>query len=311
MNTAQLCEAISINFGDKCRDVEAIPDETEILRNCSSLVRLSVDGRRFEFAHFTVEEFLKNLDGTKDGEFVAYHISLNRIGNELSKVCLTYLNFVDFDQGGNASLETTTNRFKQYPFRKYVVKNWSQHARSSDWNDTRLFALATELFHPSKPSTLISWAKDIVPYWSRPGIYQNEDDLATINCGIAEATALHYAAMFSLSEVCKWLIENGRDVNRRSAFGTPLHCAQLSFTAFYDCIHEHMAFPTHDRAAKELETIDLLLSAGADPKINSHSAMLSSDISRLCSPHPNALSRTDPPSIVVCVTSYPFMVAMR
>lgn len=66
MTTKQLCEAISINLGDTSRDVEAIPDETEILRNCSSLIRVSVDGKRFEFAHFTVEEFLMNLEGTKD-----------------------------------------------------------------------------------------------------------------------------------------------------------------------------------------------------------------------------------------------------
>lgn len=41
LTTVQLCEVISINLGDKRRDVEAVPDEIEILRNCSSLVRLT------------------------------------------------------------------------------------------------------------------------------------------------------------------------------------------------------------------------------------------------------------------------------
>jgi ankyrin repeat protein len=271
MTTEQLCEAISINLGDKCRDLEAVPDETEILRNCSSLVRLSVDGRRFEFAHFTVEEFLKSLDGTKDGEFAAYHISSNHIENELSKVCFTYLNFLDFDKGGNASKEITTDRFKQCAFREYVVSYWEYHACVSDWNDTQLFSLATELFHPSKPNTLISLVQDQIPDYSRYGIYPNEEALAIINCGITEATALHYAAMYSLSEVCKWLIENGCDVNRRSAFGTPLHCAQLSFTAFSGSFYGITDDQIFDKTAKELETIDLLLNAGADPNINYHS----------------------------------------
>lgn len=270
ITTEQLCEAISINLGDKYRDVEAIPDETEILRNCSSLVRLSVDGSRFEFAHFTVEEFLKNLDGTTDGEFAAYHISPKHIKKEVSKICLTYLNFLDFDKGGNASEKITTDRFIQYPFRKYVLKWWKRHARDADWNDTQLFSLATEIFHPSKPNTLISLVQDELPNYSDNGIFPDEDTLATINCGIKEATALHYAARYSLPEVCKWLVENGCDVNRRSAFGTPLHCAQLSHNAvcgpFDDCLADYMSYTT----AKELETIDLLLNAGADPSINYH-----------------------------------------
>lgn len=121
MTTKALCEAISINLGDKSRDLEAVPDETEILRNCSSLVRLSVDGCRFEFAHFTVKEFLENLDESKDGEFAGYHICSNRIENELTKVCFTYLNFLDFDKGGKASEEVTTERFERYAFRNYAV----------------------------------------------------------------------------------------------------------------------------------------------------------------------------------------------
>lgn len=271
MSTEQLCEAISINLGDKCRDVEAIPDETEILRNCSSLVRLSVDGSRFEFAHFTVEEFLKNLDGTVNGEFAAYHISPKHIKNELFKICLTYLNFLDFDKGGNASEKITTDRFIQYPFREYVLRWWGDSARAADWNDTQLFSLATEIFHPSKPNTLISLVQDEVPSYGRYGIYPKEDALATINCGIKEATALHYAAMNSLSEVCKWLVENGCDVNRRSTFGTPLHCAQLSYEAFSGSWSDSLEGEIFEKTTKELETIDLLLNAGADPNIDYHS----------------------------------------
>ena len=264
MTTAELCEAISINLGDKYRDLEAVPDETEILRNCRSFIRLSVDGRRFEFAHFTVEEFLKNLDSTGDGEFAAYHISSNHIETELSKVCLTYLNFLDFDKGGNASKEITTDRFERYAFRKYAVKFWPDHARVSDWNDTQLCSLAAELLHPSKPNTLISWVQD---QFSTLGI-DSEYDLAMFNCGIKEATALHYAAMYGLSEMCKWLIEKGCDLNRRSAFGTPLHCAQLSYRAFYGSRYLVGGVETY---VENLEIIDLLLNAGADPNISYHS----------------------------------------
>ena len=56
--TEALCEAVSIDFGDTRRNLEAIPEEYDILYWCSSLVRKSADGTRIELAHFTVQEFL-------------------------------------------------------------------------------------------------------------------------------------------------------------------------------------------------------------------------------------------------------------
>ena len=268
MNVAQLCEAISINLGDECMNFEAIANETEILRNCSSLVRLSADGRRFEFAHFTVQEFLKNLDGTKDGQFVAYQIDSDHIETELSKVCLTHLNFHDFDKGGNASEDITNDRFSKYPLRQYIVCFWRYHAQSSDWSDTELLSLGTQFFHPSKPNTLISWAQNHIPIYAFYDQYTKEDVLAKINRCIAEASALHLAAMYGLSEVCKWLIKNGCEVNRMSVFGTPLHCAQLSSKAFCGSFDSVVGGQIRAKTAKKLETIDFLLNAGADPNIN-------------------------------------------
>ncbi len=37
--------------------------------------------------------------------------------------------------------------------------------------------------------------------------------------------------MLGLPEVCSWLIESGCDINRNTAFGTPLHCALLGWDA--------------------------------------------------------------------------------
>lgn len=95
--------------------------------------------------------------------------------------------------------------------------------------------------------------------------YSNEDILVTINCGIKEAIPLHYAAIFSLSELCKWLIEKG------CAFGTALHCAQLSYRTFHWPFYSSLENDIYDKTGRELETIDLLSNAGADPNTNYHS----------------------------------------
>ena len=268
----QLCEVLSINLRDKRKDLEVVPEEIEIYRSCSSLVRMSVDEFRFEFAHLTVEESLKNLGNTPDDTFGAYQIYSKSVENELAKIWYTYLNLEDFDQGGNASEETTIKRFKQYPFREFAVGNSYVLAASADWNDAESFPLASNLFHPSKPGALISWAQDLLPR----NLYLNtdkdlyvekkvEEDLAIFNRGLAEATALHFAAMEGLSEICGWLIEKGSDANRRSRFGTPLHCALLSkwaLLAYTPGIHRYNSVGTREFT----NTINLLLEAGADVK---------------------------------------------
>ena len=106
-NTKILLEAVSIDREHTQRDINAISDEIEILRWCSSLVRKAADGKTLELAHFTVKEYLLQLSTNDNGEFALYQIGPGHSGNELAKTCLTYLNFKDFDQGGYASDEIT------------------------------------------------------------------------------------------------------------------------------------------------------------------------------------------------------------
>ena len=54
MTITELCEAVSLNDDMVSIDSEDIVHPSEILRCCSSLIRKSHDGLRFEFAHFTV-----------------------------------------------------------------------------------------------------------------------------------------------------------------------------------------------------------------------------------------------------------------
>ena len=62
LSIAALYEVISIDSDEICLNREAIPEEDEILRRCSSLVRKSASDDSLELAHFTVKEFLISLD---------------------------------------------------------------------------------------------------------------------------------------------------------------------------------------------------------------------------------------------------------
>ncbi|KAL8716968.1 MAG: hypothetical protein Q9181_008373, partial [Wetmoreana brouardii] len=193
-----------------------------------------------------------------------YRVSVGHDDNELAKVCLTYLNFQDFDNGGYASEEITNRRFEDYPLRQYAVLCWNEHAEDH-LDDDGLFQLIKQLFNPSKPNTLISWAQDFISYWSDELVYRDQYKLDKVNSGIAEATALHYAAMLALPEVCAWLIDSGCDINRRTTFGTPLHCGLMSWQASFVPFYFSLDTDAWKPSSPQQSVINILLEAGADP----------------------------------------------
>lgn len=253
-----LCEVVSIEFEDTRRNLEAIPDEFEILRWCSSLVRKSANGEELELSHFTVKEFLTHIESPQDTSIGAYRIDPTRDELIFGKVCLIYLNFQDFDQKGPYSRHAVERRFHQYPFRPWAVNFLFILARKN-LGDAGLFSLVQKLLSPSKPNTLISWAHDFFME-----DIENEEELGIANSGFAEATALHYAVMLGLKEVCSWLIRSGCDVNRNTNFGTPLHCALLGRQAFIGRIQNRRTSFFKISIKIRIDIVDLLLESGAD-----------------------------------------------
>ena len=269
MTAQALCEATSVNIGDNSRDVEAIPDQSEILRSCSSLIRMSVKGQRFEFAHFTVAEFLKSIDDSSNGEFAAYKIQSDEVLTGLAKVCITYLNFQDFQHCGLSSEEVTEDRFEQYPFRAYVTDCWARHADVANWEDEKLFELATQLYHPSKRGAFITWMQDRI-------LWEHNSDQRYFESFLTEATTLHVAVMDGLFEICQWLVENGCDLNRKTTLGTPLLCALASAAGWGNLIdypqetfHRFLVNYGDGRYGNggRERVLHVLLEAGADPNI--------------------------------------------
>ena len=221
-STAALCEAVSVNVGDSRRDLHAIPDEADILKWCSSLVRKSADGTTIELAHFTVKEFLLQLKDEDTGEFAAYCVRLGHDEIELAKTCLTYLNFQEFDQENDLSYDIVDARWKEYPLRRYAVMNWFDHARHH-LNDPELFTMVTHLFSPSKTNHLVSWAQDYLAETSGLSSTEQPSHLAHLNAAVTKSTALQYAAMLALPEVCDWLKDHDCDFSRSNLSGTRLH----------------------------------------------------------------------------------------
>ena len=267
-----LCEAVSIDFDSTRRNPEAIPDDYEILRRCSSLVRRSENGKELELAHFTVKEFLQQIDPQRD--LCGYRINADTDNLILAKVCLTYLNFEDFNHGGPKDSSVLEYRFPDCAFRCYAGYSWA--IRDVDnLNDPEHFHLIRKFLSPSKPNTFISWMHDRLvgiydKYLSPPvSLVEDKAKLVVMDSFLAEATALHYAALHHFPEICSWLIGSGCDVNRNTEFGTPLHFAILRWSAFHglfesplEFLRQRSIYPFGDDGD---EVVSLLLDSGADP----------------------------------------------
>ncbi|KAK3693031.1 hypothetical protein B0T22DRAFT_32849 [Podospora appendiculata] len=58
----QICEAVSFNDAQAWMDPNDVIEESDILRCCSSLIRKTHDNQSFEFAHFTVHQYLESIN---------------------------------------------------------------------------------------------------------------------------------------------------------------------------------------------------------------------------------------------------------
>ncbi len=274
LSIAALCEAVSINVGDKIFDRDAVPHEDEILRYCSSLVRRSAVRPGLELAHFTVKEFLLGLEECPSPEFRRFHIQPVDTNVYLAEVCLTYLNLQDFSHLNFTGEGASQHYEREYAFREYAVKFWMEHSRNN-MSQATILSLIQKLLHPMKPNAFLNWALEYAQYTYNEGTaryFNKRDDFeALLLIYRSSASPLHFAAMLALPSICDWLVKNGCRVNQQSGFGSPLHCALLGPVAIEIPLSGHSIKigcldyrNGHAYQGMIDSTVEIILAAGAD-----------------------------------------------
>ncbi|KAL8886028.1 MAG: hypothetical protein Q9192_006547 [Flavoplaca navasiana] len=268
LSISALCEAVSVETGQRKLDREAIPEEEDILRLCSSLVRRSVSGHNLELAHFTVEEFLTSDDTRSNGSFSTYYVSPSDDKIEsavIAKGLLTYVLFEDFNSFDGSNSCQTRRKNGQYALLHDAVNDWDIHARFN-MDDPEVLHMLQKLFHPSKSNNFMTWACGIT--WT----YEDSLDPAltsSIYNYAASCSPLHYAASFGLWRVCTWLVKGGCNVNQNSLMGCPLHCAFWGYDLLARATPENsdVFLRGKGRQTESLlaATVQTLLDFGADP----------------------------------------------
>jgi hypothetical protein len=237
--------------------------EDELLHWCSSLVRQNVAGDSLELAHFTVKEFLCEMESTRPPTHLRYSLSGDNL--VLAKACVNFLRCRKFDgrppaDPGLGDLEPPEKwiSFEEaYPFIKYAAAHVFYHVHESDWNEMREDVM--RLFTSKHHGTFKFWSSVVLAYHRR--------DVPKDFTSCLAPAPLHLAARFALDRVCARLLRYGSYVNKSSYLGTPLSCAILAEEsgyeydqAQYDHIHQS---PTWRRYHRE-EVLRMLLSAGAE-----------------------------------------------
>ncbi|KAH6893018.1 hypothetical protein B0T10DRAFT_604285 [Thelonectria olida] len=255
--------------------------EQEIARRCSSFIRKSEDGLYFEFAHFSVREFLGN-EVIQSARGPESYISQERSRSLLACQCLRFLQLRNFQRQPTVSekeLSFAEERHEVYPFYHYSAIQWIDLTREG-LNDLTL-PLATTLFHPRKKAQFLLWAIQILRSvattmdkaddhddgWKDPAhrrVCQRVLD--------ASFKPLHMAAALNLPEICGFLLGQGEKVDCRwgnvrpidLAFTSVLEMPEIS-TLSKSVDHIHPMSHLLPQSIRRNLSIDCLISSGARP----------------------------------------------
>ncbi|KAF4967728.1 hypothetical protein FSARC_4789 [Fusarium sarcochroum] len=239
----ELCAAVSTPEKLGAR-LEHIVDESFIARKCSSLIRKSADGRFFEFAHFTVQEFLADETLLAVAGFAPYRISRSQDQPAIGLLCLKFIQLENFDvEPSEVSdiLKVKLGPTDPLTFYHFAAMQWPR-LTADGLNNTYLLGAAKSLFRPNVNGRYYLWAfkfTEEMSFWAIQAIQgqfnkSKVDERFSGDDGLmASVHPLHIAAALNLPEVCSFLIQQGANVGKPSHLGTPLDLSQASFLNLY------------------------------------------------------------------------------
>ncbi|KAF5568552.1 heterokaryon incompatibility protein het-E-1 [Fusarium napiforme] len=292
----EICEAISLEDGATTLEDDEIVEEEELLRWCSSLVRVDKSGsfaygKRIQFAHFTVQEYLQSLKTrNSDHQYPKLReYAVSRVDgiDFFSFLCLRFLTMEDMERFPptpdiTRSVGDMLARRRRRTFYCKSVLSWTPYKTPPSNMEAETNRLLRKLFQPSKTPSFCLWAIDFIfshhPSSSTDTSSESRRVLSKVITAVLrpEFTPLHMAAAFSMYDICQELLKSGSDVLARSRFGTPLHCALGGRGFFYSFLNlkssdiisggpitDRQVF--HSAHQARLQTVQLLLNASVSP----------------------------------------------
>ncbi|KAH7196516.1 uncharacterized protein B0J16DRAFT_390429 [Fusarium flagelliforme] len=280
----ELCQAISTpdTFG---APLGQIVDQDLVARKCSSLIRKSADSQYFEFAHFTVQEFLSDATLVSFPEFASYRISKLEDEPVLGLLCLKFIQLKNFE-----SEPFDKRKADALSFYSHAATRWPQ-LTANGFQSQELLHAAQSLFRPTEGGIFSGWLSVFMSALSVDmGMgFLDGSDVSIEFESLHIYRPIHIAAALNLPEICSFLINEGVNVNTPCDLGTPMEIALSSFLRHCDwygaeidqeisageCLWLQRILPCSERRNA---TIVCLQAAGATLKTTSKNIFLHSMI---------------------------------
>lgn len=257
LSIMQLREAISTPVAaGSCLDNENLISEEDITFMCGSFIRKSADGIFFEFAHFSVREFLEDpaLRGTPNLE--RYSISREKSYEMLAVKSLSFLQLTNFEfdvPDKEVLLEKVTtislcSSSEVHAFH-HLAARFSLQLTKHRPSDEVIKNLMRSLFHPCKSSRFLLFATSVLfrPISTAmvcPVPSDGGRPVVSPHAFLSERfhrddfQPIHLAAALNIPDLCNHLISVGSDAGARSSFGTPL---ELSIASFWQIVFDSVS----------------------------------------------------------------------
>ncbi|TGO69528.1 hypothetical protein BOTNAR_0010g00270 [Botryotinia narcissicola] len=248
LTITQLLQALAVRPGDETFEKENMTTLDELLNWCSSLVRQKSQSDELELAHFTVKEYLLSLSEECGPGLSQYRLSGDHA--ELVRVCCDFLSLSEFDgtllpvtksDSEPTDFNKAWKEFEEnYSFMRYVLCFWPMHVHQSAWSEisNEVLLLFDETRSCYRLWTFGYYHHRMLSFCYYTDFLKSDDLLPAdhLNCvmGSSRPSALHWAAMIALPDICTAFINRGADLNAPSIVGSPLQCAILHDHAIYE-----------------------------------------------------------------------------
>ncbi|KAF4472043.1 Ankyrin repeat [Fusarium albosuccineum] len=301
-----LCQALSTPevIGAKLDDTNTV-SERDIALCCSSLIRKTADGESFEFAHFSVREFLEHESLSQTTELATYRLVKSDGEAQLALQCLRFLQMSNFDEKSLACLLSDSHEAgggTNLPSFCWYAAIGLLELTTEGFHNALVLDAAKSLFHSPGSSNFLLWiyitlvatveTKFITtagdPFGKTLQIEEVLNDAeAKIRASVLDRSLLplHVACILNFPEICSMLLLEGVPVNIECALGTPLLLAEMSLPGVLRKLvglypgHNSFTFSYFlSSSFRRNETINCLVSAGAsftylDKPIGNHSLL--------------------------------------
>ena len=202
LTLGELTSAVAIDphSGNENVDPDDLMDPEDIVGYCSSLITVS-DDNKVSLAHFSVKEFLTS-PRIKETLSI-YYVGEEDVHAELAEVCLTYLNYRDFDRH-KVSSEDVRELIDEFNFLEYASKSWPVHARHVSISEIQIHDLIERLFHSN------SQRRGNYDLWLQMYCLQHRREGLNLVSPL-HSNPIYYAAYFGLPKIVESLLDEGAE----------------------------------------------------------------------------------------------------